>query len=359
MNKRNLSFANAINESIFQNMQENKNVIIMGEGVGDPKEIFGTTNNLIKKFPKRVFDMPLSELAATGVIIGCSLNKLRPILVHQRVDFSLLALDQVINLAAKLHYISNGEHKVPIVIRMIVGRGWGQSAQHSQSLEVLYSHIPGLKVVIPFNAYEAKGLMSSAILDNNPTIFIEHRWLYDNYSNVPKKNYKLKLDSTSILKKGSDLTIVASSLLTTYALKIFYFFKKFNIGIEIINLKVTRPLNVNEIVKSLKKTKKLLILDSGMTEYGISSEIIVKTKEKLNNNFKFLRLGTKNYPTPVSSSLIKGYYPDIIEIIRNVIKILNKQKLKKNIKFKIELTNIKKLFSKNLDTPNKEFKGPF
>jgi len=358
MKVRNLSFANAINESIFQCMKKDNNIFVMGEGVGDPKEIFGTTRVLSKKFKNRVYDMPLSELAATGIIIGCSLNNLRAILIHQRVDFSLLSLDQIINLAAKLHYMSNGVHKVPIVIRMIVGRGWGQSAQHSQSLEVLYSHIPGLKVVIPSNAYEAKGLMSSAIYDNNPVIFIEHRWLHDTYSNVPIKNYKLKLTSTHLLTRGNDITIVASSLLTTYALTIYQLFKLFNINVEIINLRVTKPLEVNDIIKSVKKTKRLLLLDPGMTEYGISSEIIAKVYEKLNNKFQLSRLGTKNFPTPVSKSLIKNYYPDILKIIDAVL-ILTNRDLKKNKKFQTELKKIKINLNRYIDVPNKNFKGPF
>ena len=185
---RKLKFNEAIKESTSLMMRKDKNVILVGLGVSDPKGIFGTTSNLHKIYgPKRVFDIPISENAITGIIIGASINKLKPILTHQRVEFSLLSIEQIFNQAAKLFYMTGGQINVPIVIRIIIGRGWGNGAQHSQSLESIFSHIPGLKVISPSNAYDAKGLLSASIQENNPVIFLEHRWLHNTTSFVPKK----------------------------------------------------------------------------------------------------------------------------------------------------------------------------
>ena len=172
-----IQYTQAINEALMQSMKLDKKIVILGLGVDDPKRIFGTTNNLIETYGKnRVFDMPTSENAITGFAIGMSLGKYRPVLCHQRVEFALLSMDQIINQAAKWFYMNDGQMSVPIVIRLIIGRGWGQGPQHSQSLESVFANIPGLKVVCPSSAYDAKGMLISSINDNNPVIFFEHRW---------------------------------------------------------------------------------------------------------------------------------------------------------------------------------------
>lgn len=360
MLKRHITFANAILDSIKTRMQKDKNVIIIGEGVTDPKAIFGTTKNLKKIFKKRVMDMPLSEAAVTGIIVGASMNGLRPILVHQRVDFTLLSMDQIINMAAKIHYISNGSFKVPIVIRAIIGRGWGQSAQHSQSLESIFAHIPGLKVVIPSNAYEAKGLLTSSILDDNPVIFLEHRWLHDTISNVPKRDYKIKLTEPNVELRGSDITIVANSLMVAEAKRAAHILNKLNIKCEVINLRILKPLNIKKITTSVKKTKRLLLIDTGWTEYGISAEILSKIIEK--NKIKFLynpkRIGTNNHPTPASRALIKNYYVSYKNICQEVAKMFQFNKIKRNkIKFLLKKEEANNEYF--IDIPDKNFKGPF
>ena len=338
-------------------MKKDKNVIILGEGVNDPKGIFGTTTNLKKKFQKRVLEMPLSEAAMTGIVIGSSLNGLKPVLIHQRVDFTLLSMDQIVNVAAKLHYLTNGKHKVPIVIRAIIGRGWGQSAQHSQSLEAMFAHIPGLKVVMPANAYEAKGLLSAAILDQNPVIFLEHRWLHDTTSIVPKNDYKIKLIGGTVEKKGEDLTIVANSYNVTESHKAIKILTKAGYNCELVNLRVLKPLNLDVIFKSVKKTKKVLIVDSGWTEYGIGSEILSRIIEnnKIILKKKPIRIGTKNHPTPATRALIENYYVSYTEIIQNAVKILGIKTKKIE-----QIIKKEKLFRmKNIDIPNSKFKGPF
>ena len=183
-------FSEAINEALFECLKEDNKTICFGLGIGDPKEIFGTTKNLVKNFgSKRVFDTPTSENALTGIAVGAAINGSKVIMTHQRLDFALLSLDQIINNAAKWHYIFNGKYKVPITIRLIIGRGWGQGPTHSQALHGLFSHIPGLKVMTPFFSSDAKNLLIQAIRDPNPVIFIEHRWLHGQKGKIKKRRF--------------------------------------------------------------------------------------------------------------------------------------------------------------------------
>ena len=193
---RELMFYEAINEALYQSMKSDNKVIIMGLGVDDPKRIFNTTKNLKEHFgTKRVFDMPTSENGMTGFAIGASLLKLRPVLTHQRVEFALLSMDQIINQAAKWYYMNSGKMSVPIVIRLIVGRGWGQGPQHSQNLENIFASIPGLKVVCPSNPSDAKGMLISSIKDNNPVIFLNTGGFIILMASLIKNFIKLKLEN--------------------------------------------------------------------------------------------------------------------------------------------------------------------
>ena len=208
---RKLTYANAINEAMVVAMKKSKNVITFGLGVPD-RGVFGTTIGLQEKFGKeRVFDMPTSENAMTGVGIGASLNGLRPVMVHQRVDFFLLALDQLFNNAAKWRFMFGGKNSVPITVRLVVGHGWGSRSTHSQNLHSIFSHIPGLKVVLPTSAYDAKGMLLSSIFDDDPVIFLEHRWLHNLESKVPEGDYRVPLGKAKLVKKGNDITIVSLS----------------------------------------------------------------------------------------------------------------------------------------------------
>ena len=187
---RDLTYVQAILEATEQCMEANASVYAMGLGVTDPKGTFGSTLGLEQRFgSRRVMDMPTSENAMTGVAIGSALMGMRPVMAHQRMDFILLALDQIVNNAAKWHYMFGGQLRVPLVIRLVVGRGWGQGPQHSQSLQALFAHIPGLKVVMPTTPHDAKGLLISAIEDDNPVIYVEHRWLHGIFGPVPSEMY--------------------------------------------------------------------------------------------------------------------------------------------------------------------------
>ena len=205
----NITYAEAINSAIDIAMKIDEKVICYGLGATDPKGIFGTTIGLEKKFGnQRVFDMPTSENAMTGVAIGASIGGFKTIMTHQRLDFFLLAMDQLVNSAAKMHYMFNGELKVPITIRLILGRGWGQGPTHSQNLQSWFAHIPGLKVVMPSSAEDAKGLLLSSIFDPNPVLFLEHRWLHNSSSLVAEGDFRIPLGQSKKLIEGNDISII-------------------------------------------------------------------------------------------------------------------------------------------------------
>jgi pyruvate dehydrogenase E1 component beta subunit len=352
MPKNQITVAESLDNIFFNIFQKHKDVIMMGLGINDPKNIFNTTKKVCKSFPKRVFDVPVSENSITGIAIGCSFNKLRPILTHQRLDFSLLTFDQIINQAAKWFYMFDGKKSVPIVIRMIVGRGWGQGPQHSQSLHSFFSHIPGLKVVMPSNSENAASLMYASVLDPNPVIFIEHRWLHDLKFNF-RSNLKIeKIGKAKIIKTGKDLTIISCSYLTVEMLRLFPYLSENKIDVELIDLQTISPLDHDTILKSVKKTKRVLVLDIGHSSFGISGEIISKISENLLEKLKYRpqRIALPDIPTPTSYFLAKKYYPNKFNICKKIFSMLG-------IKKKVSNLIVDK--DKFSDQPFKEFTGPF
>ncbi len=346
---RKISFSESINEAIYLSMKNDKDVVLLGLGVDDPKGVFGTTLNLHKKFPNRVFDMPTSENSMAGFALGLSISKMKPIIVHQRVEFSLLSIEQIFNQISKWYFMTAGKVNVPMVIRLIIGKGWGQGPQHSQSLETIFSHIPGLKIVVPSNAYEAKGLLLQSIRDPNPVIFFEHRWLHNTFSNVPKKKYFINFPNSSYVNKGNNITLVSFSYSTLECIKATKILNNNRIGVDHVNLKTLNPLDTSKFLKSAKKTKKVLIVDNGMTNYGVSSEISAIISEKIKEKINIKRIGTINSPIPSSPALALHCYPSVKEIIRNVLLLLKSNK-------KI---NVKKQEIYGSDQPDKNFKGPF
>ncbi len=358
-NKRIISASQAILEATDQFMKKNSNLVLIGEGINDPKGIFGTTSNLSKKYSKnRVIESPISENGITGIAIGLAINNFKVLLVHQRVEFALLSVEQIFNNAAKSFYVTNGIHKVPLVIRMVIGRGWGQGPAHSQSLETVFSCIPGLKVLIPSSAYDAKGMLISALQDPNPVLILEHRWFHYVTGNVPKKIYKSDITKPKIISKGKEITVVTSSYNVYEIIFCSEILKNFNINLEIIDLRVLRPLNTKPIVQSVKKTRKLIIFETGNKIYGIGAEIIASILEKYHDIFDSppSRIGLPDSPTPSSRGLAKVYYPNSMDIMKVIIKQLN---LNIEVKKKIINLLISKLPSHEVDVPNPKFKGPF
>ena len=283
------TFTEAINEALFIAMEEDPKALCYGLGVDDPKNIFGTTKGLQEKFGKnRVFDTPTSENTITGVSIGLGMCGYRSIMVHQRLDFFLLAIDQLVNGAAKWRYMFGGTHNVPITIRLILGRGWGQGPTHSQSLQSWFAHIPGLKVVMPSSPSNAKGLLLESIFDENPVVFLEHRWLHNQLGNVPEGDFRVKIGEPQVRKNGTDITLIAMSYMSLEAEKAAKFLETKDISCEIIDLCTINPLNWDLIYKSVSKTGRVIALDTGSETCSFSAEIISRVSincfDKLKNH---------------------------------------------------------------------------
>lgn len=356
MSKREITLSRAIFEAIDQKMAQDEKVYIIGLGVPDPKGLFGTTLGLFEKYGSdRVMDMPVSENGMTGVCIGSALMGMRPIMTHQRVDFFLLALDQLINNGAKWHYMFGGQSSVPMVIRLLIGRGWGQGPQHSQTLHSFFAHIPGLKVVMPSNPYDAKGLLISSIEDDNPVVFLEHRWLHNVFGDVPEQIYRVPLGKAKILRMGNEITVITSSHMTLEAFKALSYLE--DCSIELIDLRSIRPLDKETIFQSVKKTGRVLVVDQDWKTGGFASEIMALITEEL---FSFLkaapeRLTYPDYPCPTSWHLSNDYYPTAKDISLKILQMLNRET--KAIALLNEI--IKQRLEKPLDVPDATFKGPF
>lgn len=344
-----INYRKAINEALSQMMEKDERIFLMGLGVDDPKGIFGSTLGLCERFGSgRVFDIPIAENSMTGIAVGAAIAGKRPILTHQRMDFLFVSMDQIANHAAKCCFMSGGKTNVPLVIRAVIGRGWGQGAQHSQATHANFMHIPGLKVVMPSTPYDVKGLLVSSILDENPVVFLEHRWLYDHEGEVPEELYSIPLSSGDIKKKGKDLTCVATSLMVIEALKAGETLEKEGIDIEIIDPRTVKPLDEDIILESVKKTGRLVIADIGWKTCGFVSEIAALVSEKA---FSYLRapivgISLPDLPTPTSCALEKIYYPGANEIVKSAMKLF----------FGSEKA-VEKSFELNYS--KKEFTGPF
>lgn len=355
-----LTFGEAIREGLDQALERDSRVIVIGEGVPDPKAIFNTTAGLRKKYGNnRVFDMPLSENGVTGVCIGAALSGLRPVMVHQRVDFSLLALDQIINNAAKWHYMFNGRASVPMVVRMIIGRGWGQGPQHSQSLQAIFAQVPGLKVVMPTTAHDAKGLLIAAIEDDNPVISIEHRWLFQVKDEVPKNYYRIPLNKARVLHQGSDITVAAFSYMTLEALiAAKALFSHMEIGVEVIDMRSVRPLDMETVLDSVYKTGRLIVADTAFHTGSIAGELISQVVEKAFDALKKppVRIASPDYPVPTSHFMTENYYPNSRTIVDAVLELVGAN-LKQNLDYKKLCDLIVRKVPH--DVPSPEFSGPF
>jgi pyruvate dehydrogenase E1 component beta subunit len=350
---REITFAAAINEAIHETMSANSNVICYGLGVTDPKAVFDTTKNLEQAFgSERVFDMPTSENAMTGIAVGASINGLIPLMTHQRLDFFLLAMDQLINSASKWHYMFGSQQSIPITIRLILGRGWGQGPTHSQNLQAWFAHMPGLKVVMPTSPEDAKGLLTASILDPNPVVFLEHRWLHNAKGIVPEGFYSKPLGKAKKVKFGKDVTIVSMSYMTIEALHAAEYLEKNGISCDVIDLLTIRPIDWETIYNSVKITGRVLALDTGFTTGSVAGEIIARVSMECFDILKCKpsRLAMPDIPEPTSPALTKGFYVRASDIVIEVLKMLNK-----------DFSNVKNDLPEPIphDIPGDWFKGPF
>ncbi len=354
MSSRIISFKEAIREAQEQAL-EDATVFLIGEGVGDPKNVFGTTSGLKEKFPTRVFDMPVSEAGMTGVCIGAAVNGLKPILVHMRMDFSLYAMDQVVNNAAKWFSMYGGQKSVPLVVRMIIGRGWGQGNQHSQNLTALYAHVPGLKIVMPSNAYDAKGLFLEAIKDPNPVLFIEHRWLYDTTSEVPAEPYTVSFDSNTTSGDDNDpeVTIVSCGYAYRESVKAANFLAECGVDSTTLDLQTIKPLPIDQIKECVRRSGRLVVVDDAWSFCGLAAEIIAQVCEDETIFLKSapIRLTYPDYPSASSPHLTKNYYNGPADICKAVARSLGRElDLKEIIEYQNQRTH---------DVPDQNFRGPF
>lgn len=349
----------AIRDALICAQKKINNILLISEGIADPSSFYGTTKDLADYFKKnQIIEMPLSESALAGISIGAAINGMRPVLNFHRVEFALLSMEQIFNNAAKASYISNGKHKVPFVLRLVVGRGWGQGPAHSQSLENIFSSIPGLKVIMPAMPNDTKGLIIGAIKDNNPVIIIEHRWCHYVSEKVQKGFFINNLnEGPKKLSNGDDFVIVASSYGVIESLQVINIMKKYGIKITLFDLRILRPLNLNSIIASVKKSGRLMTIDTGFKFLGIGSEITSQIVERCFQNLKSppIRLGFPDHPTPSSRGYLKDVYIDANIISEQIMK---KLKINLNIKKKIR-NEIKKISNKKIDIPNPLFKGPF
>ncbi len=323
---RGLTYRDAILEASTQLLESDSDFFILGEGVDDPGGVFGTTKGLAERFgTERVMDTPLAENGITGVAMGAALAGMRPLLVHMRVDFMTISLDQIANHAAKWSYMFGGAVNVPLTIRAIIGRGWGSAAQHSQSLQAMFTQVPGLKVVMPATPYDAKGLLVSSIYDDNPVIFIEHRGLYETVGHVPKELYNIELGHGVVRREGADVTIVAISQMLSEAIKAARRLSNEGIECEIIDLRTLLPMDKGIIIESVKKTGRLVVADTGWKEGGYSAEVSAVIAEEAFDLLKapVQRVALPNVPTPASHVLEAAFYKgenDIIEAVKRVVR---------------------------------------
>lgn len=318
-----INYGQALRQALDQAMERDPKVIVMGIGVDDHKAVFGSTEGLVQKYGHaRVFDTPIAEGALTGIAIGAALGGLKPVHIHIRTDFLYLAMDQLLNLAAKWHYMFGGKGSIPIVVRAVIGRSWGQGAQHSQSLQSLFMHIPGIKIVMPTTPADAKGLLLGAIADPNPVLMIEHRLLYYIDGEVSEKPIAMELGPAVVRRQGADITIVANSYMVVEAIKAAEHLAKHGVEVEIVDPVCLAPLDTKTILDSVRKTGRALIIDTSWTTCGTSAEIAAVIAENLTVPIR--RMGNAPTTCPVSKPLEDLFYPNAHKIVRTVFEMLGK-----------------------------------
>ena len=319
---RQLTYKEAAAEALLQAMEKDEKVFLMGEGVDNITGVYGQVLPAYKKFgPSRVIDTPISENGLTGLAIGAALDGMRPILIHQRNDFMLLAMDQMMNQAANLRYASGGHHQVPLTILSFVARRPGEGVQHSHSLQSVFAHFPGIKVGMPASTVDAKGMLLSAIFDDDPVIILEHRHnpLYDKKEYVPEEYYETPF-TANVVVSGQNITIVTISIALVNALEACGELNSKGIHPEVIDLRWLRPFDINPIIRSVKKTGRLMVVDTGWKICSISSEIIAQVCEYAYNYLKCppRRITLPDAPCPASQFLEPYYHPTTEMIIKTI-----------------------------------------
>ena len=322
-NSTKMTYASAIWSAFDYLLENHSEVLVMGQGLWSPWYVGSTMLDLDKKYgADRVIDSPVSESAVTGAAVGASMIGSRPIVVHPRMDFMLYAIDAIVNQAAKWRYMTDGGVGSNLTIRAIINRGGEQGAQHSQSLHAWFCNVPGLRVVMPYSVQDARDLFVSAVLSDDPVLFIDDRWLYDCEENVkPLRLLDLKECKPEVLVSGEDITIVSSSYSTRIALEAQRLLAKQNISAEVVDLRVVSPIDYTKIVESCSKTGRLLVVDGGWSPCGLAAEVIASVSERLPVNCFISppqRISLPFAPAPTATALEHAYYPDASSILSAV-----------------------------------------
>lgn len=315
-----ITYGQAIRDGFQYVLKKYSEVFVIGQGVWSPWYVGSSMTDLEKEFGKdRVIDTPVSELTCTGAAVGAALCNCRPIVIHPRMDFMLLASDAIINQAAKWSHMFSGKSKVPVTIRGIINRGGEQGAQHSQALHSLYAHIPGLRVVMPTTVADARDLLIASVLCDDPVLYIDDRWLYELEEELsPVKELVLSKEKPRIIKTGTDLTLVAAGYSTELCRQAASILKRENISCEVIDLRIINPLDISNIVLSVEKTGRLCVVDGGWKNCGLAGEIIASVLERIDLKRmcnKPMRITLPDAPAPTSSKLEEIYYPSVETIV--------------------------------------------
>jgi pyruvate dehydrogenase E1 component beta subunit len=315
---REITIVEALREALAEEMSRDPTVFLMGEDIGRANGVFNVTAGLQDEFGKeRVIDTPISEAGFTGMGIGAALTGMRPVVEILFCDFMTLAMDQIVNQAAKLYYMTGGQAKVPLVVRTLMGAGRGAAAQHSQSLHVWVAHIPGLKVVMPSTPYDAKGLLKSAIRDDNPVIFFEDKMSYQVKGLVPVGEYTIPLGLADVKRVGTDVTFVATSSMVQVALAAAEVLEQEGISAEVVDPRTLKPLDKETILESVKKTGRAVVIDEGHLSYGVTAEIAAIIADEA---FDYLdapvkRLGAMDVPVPMAPVLEQATVPNVEQLV--------------------------------------------
>ena len=353
-----MNIAEIINRALLDIAIEDPRSIFIAQGMNDATPVFGTLNDLQKHIPNsRLVEMPVAENGGVGIAVGAAMSGVRPVVSVHRVEFLLLALEQLFNNAAKANFLSGGLYSVPILVRAIIGRGWGQGPSHSQGFESVFASIPGLKVVCPSIPETAYCLIRKSYSDEAPVICLEHRWSHYSVGDINKTDNEEAEIKPIQLSKGNRLTIVSYGYLSLECILVVNEFRKVGIDIDLIDLQIIRPLNLELVFESVKKTGHLLVVDQGYKFLGLGAEIISQVVEE---NMDVLqqppaRLGLPSLPSPSAVSLAKDYYCTSINVAKAVKELLDLPEDKS-----VVIETVKKIRNATpFDVPNQYFKGPF
>jgi pyruvate/2-oxoglutarate/acetoin dehydrogenase E1 component len=323
---RELTMAEAVREALSEEMRRDSTVFIMGEDVAEAGTPFKVLSGMVEEFGKsRVIDTPISEPGFTGIGVGAAMTGLRPVVDIMFGDFLTLVMDQLVNQAAKVHYMSGGAWKVPMVLRTTLGASRRSAAQHSQSLQAWLSHVPGLKVVLPSTPYDAKGLMKTAIRDDNPVIFFEDKMMFKLKGPVPVEDYSIPFGVADVKREGEDITIVATSSMVQVALGAATLLEEIGISAEVVDPRTTWPLDEKTLIESAKKTSRAIVLDEGYEKYGVTAEIasVIATGAFYDLDAPVKRIGAMHVPIPFSPPLEDATIPtekSVFEAARGMCK---------------------------------------